>query len=96
MNAPSVTPRRLTEPVTSTTTYGANSLNRLIKLPSVMERTALSRSEIYRRVRNDPAFPKPITQGATSHVRSVAWVESEVDAYIRACIAQRDAKGEEA
>ena len=61
---------------------------RLIRLPDLMLRTALSRSEIYRRVRNDPSFPKPTTLG----VRCVAWVGSEVSAYITDHIAQRDAK----
>ena len=61
---------------------------RLVKLPEVMARTALSRSEIYRRVRNDPLFPKPTALGA----RCVAWVCEEVDAYIREQIARRDAK----
>jgi len=61
---------------------------RLIRLPDLMQRTALSRSEIYRRVRNDPSFPKPTTLGT----RCVAWVDSEVDAYIRDHIAARDAK----
>jgi len=61
---------------------------RFVKLPEVMARTALSRSEIYRRVRNDPSFPKPTSLG----VRCIAWVDLEVDAYIRDHIAQRDAK----
>ena len=61
---------------------------RLVKLPVVMARTALSRSEIYRRVRNDPSFPKPTILGA----RCVAWVDSVVSAYITDHIAQRDAK----
>ena len=60
----------------------------LVRLPVVMARTALSRSEIYRRVRSDPSFPKPTMLGA----RCVAWVGAEVDAYIREQIAQRDAK----
>lgn len=61
---------------------------RLVKLPEVLARTALSRSEVYRRVRDDPFFPKPTKLG----VRSVAWVESEIQEYVLACIAQRDAK----
>jgi len=67
---------------------GGDHSPRLVRLPEVMARTALSRSEIYRRVRNDPSFPKPTTLGA----RCVAWVGAEVDAYIRKQIAQRDAK----
>lgn len=61
---------------------------RLIKLPEVMARTALSRSEVYRRVRDDPSFPKPMKLG----VRSVAWVDSELDIFLHSRIAQRDAK----
>jgi prophage regulatory protein len=61
---------------------------RLVKLPELMARTARSRSAVYRLINNDPSFPKPITIG----VRCVAWVESEVDAYIRRQIEQRDAK----
>lgn len=61
---------------------------RLIKLPEVMIRTALSRSETYRRVRSDTDFPKPTALG----VRSVAWVEAEIDAYICSRIEKRDSK----
>jgi prophage regulatory protein len=64
------------------------SPSRLIRLPELMRRTALSRSEIYRRVRSDYRFPKPTALGA----RCVAWVEAEVDAYLQECIGQRDAK----
>jgi len=50
---------------------------RLLRLPDVLERSALSRSALYRLV-NEGAFPRPLklTQ------RSVAWVESEVEAWI--------------
>lgn len=61
---------------------------RLIKLPELMARTALSRSEVYRRIRDDPTFPKPAKLG----VRSIAFVDAEVEDYIRSCIAVRDAK----
>jgi prophage regulatory protein len=60
---------------------------RLIRLPELMHRTALSRSEIYRRVR-DHRLPAPVSRGA----HCVAWVEAEVEAYLQDCISQRDAK----
>lgn len=72
----------------ATSSAETNCPRRLIKLPEVLNRTALSRSEVYRRVRDDPTFPKPTTLG----VRSVAWVESEVEDFVRARIALRDAK----
>lgn len=51
----------------------------LIKLPQVIEKTGRGRTTIY----TDPTFPKPIKIGA----RAVAWVQSEVDAWIAQRIA---------
>lgn len=59
----------------------------LERLPQVKVRTGLSRSEIYRRVQCGD-FPAPVPLGA----RASAWVASEVDAYIAARIAARDAR----
>jgi prophage regulatory protein len=56
------------------------------RLPEVKARTGLSRSEIYRRIRNR-TFPAPIKIGA----RASGWSASEVDAWIVARIAERNA-----
>lgn len=64
------------------------SPSRFIKLPELMARTALSRSSIYRRVKDDSTFPKPTTLG----VRSVGWVEIEVENFVRSRIAERNSK----
>jgi len=50
---------------------------KILKLPDVMERCALSRSSIYAFIQNSN-FPKPITLGA----RAVGWLESEISAWI--------------
>ncbi|WP_218770796.1 AlpA family transcriptional regulator, partial [Vibrio parahaemolyticus] len=47
---------------------------RFLKLKEVIEKTALSRSAIYRKMSEDD-FPKSVNLGD----RAVAWVESEVD-----------------
>lgn len=60
--------------------------DRLIRMRDVIERTALSRSEIYRRRIIDPLFPKPVPLGS----RSVAFIESEIDSYLKKLIAKRD------
>jgi len=60
-------------------------MKRLIKLPKVIEKTARKRSAIYDGM-NQGTFPKPVVLGA----KSVAWVESEIDAWIEARIAERD------
>lgn len=49
---------------------------RLLRLPEVLERVALSKSTLYARVR-DGTFPKPRRLGTLS-----AWLESEVEAWI--------------
>lgn len=57
---------------------------RILRLPSVKERSGLSRSTIY-----DPHsnFPKPVKLGP----RAVGWIEAEVDEWIQSRIAAREA-----
>lgn len=57
---------------------------RFLKLREVMEKTALSRSAIYRKMSED-AFPKSVNLGD----RAVAWVESEVDEWMEKVIETR-------
>lgn len=57
---------------------------RLIRLPTVMELTGLSRNGIYSAVdRNN--FPKPVKIG----LRAIAWREEEVNAWIASRISAR-------
>lgn len=57
---------------------------RFLKLKEVMEKTALSRSAIYRKM-NDGEFPQSGSLGE----RAIAWVESEVDEWMDFCLKQR-------
>ena len=50
----------------------------LLKIHKVCERTALARSTVYSKIANK-TFPEPIKTGA----RGVAWVETEIEAWIR-------------
>ncbi|AVH31060.1 DNA-binding protein [Vibrio fluvialis] len=50
---------------------------RFLKLKEVMEKTALSRSAIYRKM-NEGEFPESVSLGE----RAIAWVESEVDEWM--------------
>lgn len=61
---------------------------RIIRLKDVIERTGLARSTIYQHVANG-TFPTPVPLGD----RAVGWVEREVQDWIMARIAQRDAGG---
>jgi prophage regulatory protein len=56
----------------------------LISSKEVCRRTSLSRASLYRLIAQD-AFPKPV---ALHGVRK-AWIESEIDAWIRSRIAAR-------
>ena len=64
---------------------------RILRLPEVITRTGLSRSTIYLRVA-DGSFPKPVSLGT----RSVGWVETELDAWLKSQILARLPSGHEA
>ena len=55
--------------------------NRVLRLPTVLERTGYSRSRLYARI-GEGLFPRPIALGP----RVAAWPEQEVDAVIAAHI----------
>ena len=55
---------------------------RFLRLPEVLARTGLSRSTVYVRL-DQGRFPRPVSLGD----RAVAWIESEVDEWMRARIA---------
>lgn len=60
-------------------------LPKLMKIKEVMACTGLGRSTIYNYI-GEGLFPKSVPLG----IRSVAWVESEVEEWILEKIAQRD------
>ena len=73
---------------TETTATAANDdvevKTRLLRLPEVLERTALSQSSLYRLIADDD-FPRPLKLT----LRSVAWVENEVDDWIDCRLQER-------
>ncbi len=58
----------------------------ILRLPDVKGRTALSTSEIYRRMEAG-TFPRPVPLGT----RARGWLAEEVDAWVAGLMAQRDA-----
>ena len=69
------------------TTSNSAPAVRFLKLAEVIAKLGISKSEIHRRVRTVPNFPKPIHMGA----RCVVYSSVEVDQYMRECMAKRDA-----
>jgi len=59
---------------------------RILRRPEVENRTGLSVSTLYLEIQKG-AFPKPVPLGKMS----VGWVESEVQAWLEARVADRDA-----
>jgi prophage regulatory protein len=58
----------------------------LTRLPAVLSRIGLSRSEVYRRIATG-TFPRPIKLGG----RAVVWNSVEIDQWLSDRIAERDA-----
>jgi prophage regulatory protein len=58
---------------------------RIIKLPEVIRKVGLGKTEIYQRI-SEGTFPKQVRLGG----RSVGWVESEIDDWIEKRISERD------
>lgn len=65
------------------TAYQPNSV---LRLPKVLQATALSRSTVYAMMA-DGRFPKPVKLGE----RAVGWPEAEIDAWLESRKAARDA-----
>ncbi|ENJ1742501.1 AlpA family transcriptional regulator [Vibrio parahaemolyticus] len=57
---------------------------RFLKLKEVMQKTALSRSAIYRKM-DEGSFPKTVSLGD----RAVAWIESEVEEWMERVLQSR-------
>ena len=60
---------------------------KFIKLPTVMDLTGYRRTSIYQKVA-EGTFPAPVKLGP----RAVAWVSEEIEEWMDARIAERDAK----
>lgn len=62
----------------------AKAAERFLRLPDVMDMTGKLRTSIYEDIKNK-MFPSPIPIGK----RAVAWRESEVHEWMKACIQSR-------
>tara|TARA_R100001480_G_scaffold142911_1_gene140545 strand:- start:2 stop:199 length:198 start_codon:yes stop_codon:yes gene_type:complete len=60
---------------------------KFIKLPTVMDLTGYRRTSIFDKVA-EGSFPAPVKLGP----RAVAWVSEEIESWMDARIAERDAK----
>lgn len=62
----------------------------LIRMPELEALTGLARATVYKRLKDDPSFPKPVPlSNSTARGAPVAFVLSEVQTWIRGRIAAR-------
>ena len=66
--------------------YSMGPTKKFIRLPEVINRTGYRRTSIYEKI-SEGTFPAPIKLGP----RAVAWVSEEIDKWMDARIAERDA-----
>lgn len=66
--------------------------DRLIRMPELLRLTGLRRATVYKRLKDDQTFPRPVPLSAsTARGAPVAFVLSEVQEWIEARIASRKA-----
>ncbi|MBL0950267.1 MAG: AlpA family phage regulatory protein [Pseudomonas sp.] len=59
-------------------------------MPDLLAITGLQRATVYKRLKDDPTFPRPVPlSGSTARGAPVAWVLAEVQAWVRARIEAR-------
>lgn len=64
----------------------------IIRMPDMESITGLARPTIYKRLKDDPTFPRPVPlSNSKGRGAPVGWVLAEVQAWVRARIALRGA-----
>ncbi|WP_256672409.1 AlpA family transcriptional regulator [Pseudomonas sp. o96-267] len=63
----------------------------LIRMPELLALTGLQRSTVYKRLKSDPTFPKPVPlSDSNARGAPVGFVLAEVQAWVKARIAARE------
>ena len=77
----------------STSTAAASAFDpavTLIRMPELMALTGLQRPTVYKRLKDDPTFPRPVPlSDSTARGAPVAWVLAEVQEWVKSRIAAR-------
>ena len=62
----------------------------LIRMPELLALTGLQRATVYKRLKDDPTFPRPVPlSDSTARGAPVAWVLAEVQKWVKSRIAAR-------
>lgn len=66
---------------------GGEMSDKILRRPEVQRRVGMGRSTLYAAIA-EGRFPRPVNLGA----RAVGWLETEVDDWLAARVAERDAR----
>lgn len=62
----------------------------IVRMPDLLALTGLQRATVYKRIKDDPTFPRPVPlSDSTARGAPVGFVLAEVQAWVRARIAAR-------
>lgn len=68
-----------------------NPANTIIRMPDVEAITGLARPTVYKRLKDDPTFPRPVPlSDSKSRGAPVGWVFAEVQEWVRQRMALRE------
>lgn len=77
-------------PIPRTTTPQFDPANTIIRFPEVEAITGLARATLYKRLKDDPTFPRPVSlSDSKSRGSPVGFVLSEIQSWVRQRIALR-------
>lgn len=88
--AGNVRPLRPSTSQAAAPSYPFDPATTLIRIPELEALTGLARATVYKRLKDDPTFPKPVPlSNSTARGAPVAFVLGEVQSWIRGRIAAR-------
>lgn len=77
--------------LSSTSTFQLDPVNTIIRFPEVEAITGLARATVYKRLKDDPTFPRPVSlSNSKSRGSPVGFVLAEIQAWVRQRIALRE------
>lgn len=75
----------------SSATHLFDPTNTIIRFPEVEAITGLARATVYKRLKDDPTFPRPVSlSNSKSRGSPVGFVLAEIQAWVRQRIALRE------
>lgn len=76
----------------ASTTPAFDPATTIIRMPTLLKLTGLQRATVYKRLKDDPTFPRPVPLSASSaRGAPVGFVLAEVQAWVRSRIEAREA-----